>query len=182
MMIDNDIEKTIVGREEIVEIIDRLGKELTRDYKDKYPILVGILKGCIPFMSDLMKHLDFHLEIGYMDVSSYFGGLTGAVDVKIEMDLNMPVKGRHVLIAEDIVDSGRTLHAVIKLLEHRGAKSVKVVTLLDKPEGRKIDYVPAYIGVTIPKVFVVGYGLDYEGRYRNLPYVGLLKPEIYEND
>lgn len=178
-MLDRDIEKVVVSKDEIEDILLRLSKELTEDYAGKTPIMVGLLKGCIPFMSDLMKKLDFHLEVGYMDVSSYYGGLSGDVDVKIETDLNMSVKDRHVLIAEDIVDSGRTLTAVIRLLKHRGAKDVKVVTLLDKPEGRKVDLKPEYIGVTIPKVFVVGYGLDYDGRYRNLPYVGLLKPEIY---
>ncbi len=177
--LDKDIERTVVSEEEIGRIIERLKGELEHAYAGKCPIVVGLLKGCILFMSDLVQRLDFHLELAFMDVSSYYGGLHAAADVKIEKDIDMAVKDRHILIAEDIVDSGRTLRAVISLLEHRGAASVKVVTLLDKPEGRAIDYTPDFIGVRIPNVFVVGYGLDYEGRYRNLPYVGLLKPKIY---
>lgn len=179
MVLDQDIEKTLVSSEQIVKLVDTLSKEVTRDYADKYPIIVGLLKGCVPFMSDLIKKLDFHLEMGFMDVSSYHGGIESSADVKIEKDLSMPVKGRHILIAEDIVDSGRTLQAVIDLLKQRGAKTVEVVTMLDKPEGRVVPHSPKYIGVSIPKVFVVGYGLDYQERYRNLPYVGVLKPSIY---
>lgn len=179
MFLDQDIAQVLVSNTQIEKETKRLAEELSKDYKDKYPIVVGLLKGCIPFMSDLIKHLDFHLEMGFMDVSSYHGGTESTVDVKIEKDLSMPVKDRHILIAEDIVDSGRTLNAVINLLRSRGAKSIEVVTMLDKPKGRKIAYKPKYIGVTIPKVFVVGYGLDYQERYRNVPYVGILKPEIY---
>ncbi len=179
-MLEKDISETIVSRARIHSEIERLARELTEDYQDKCPIVLGLLKGCIPFLSDLVQKLDFHLELGFMDVSSYYGGLQAAAAVRIEQDLDMAVADRHVLIAEDIVDSGRTLKAVIDLLRHRGAKSVKVVTLLDKPAGRKEGYNPDYIGVEIPDVFVVGYGLDYEGLYRNLPFVGLLKPAIYE--
>ncbi len=180
MFLDQDIAQVLVSQTQIEKETKRLAAEVSNDYKDKYPIVVGLLKGCIPFMSDLIKHLDFHLEMGFMDVSSYHGGTESTVDVKIEKDLSMPVKDRHILIAEDIVDSGRTLNAVINLLRSRGAKSIEVVTMLDKPEGRKIDYKPKYIGVSIPKVFVVGYGLDYQERYRNVPYVGILKPKVYE--
>ncbi len=179
MVLDQDIEKTLVSAKEIEQLVDKLSREITKDYADKYPIVVGLLKGCIPFMSDLVKRLDFHLEMGFMDVSSYHGGIESSADVKIEKDLSMPVQDRHILIAEDIVDSGRTLQAVISLLKQRGAKSVEIVTMLDKPEGRVVPRAPKYVGVTIPKVFVVGYGLDYQERYRNLPYVGVLKPSIY---
>jgi len=179
-MLDKDIEKTLVSAERINEVTKRLAQAVTEEYKNKYPIIVGLLKGCIPFMGDLIKHLDFHLDVGFMDVSSYHGNTHATTDVKIEKDLNMPVKDRHILIAEDIVDSGRTLQAVIKLLKYRGARSVEVVTLLDKPEGRAIAYEPRFVGVTIPKLFVVGYGLDYQERYRNLPYVGILKESVYK--
>lgn len=178
-MLEKDIEKVLVNQQEIYDVVERLSVEVTKDYADKYPIVVGLLKGCMPFMSDFIKRLDFHIEVGFMDVSSYHGGTESTMDVKIEKDLDMPVKERHILIAEDIVDSGRTLQAVIGLLKTRGAKSVEVVTMLDKPEGRVIPYKPRYIGISIPKVFVVGYGLDYQERYRNLPYVGVLKPTIY---
>ncbi len=180
MVLDKDIAEVLVSQSKIAKETTRLAKEVSKDYHNQYPIVVGLLKGCMPFMSDLIKQLDFHMEVGFMDVSSYHGGTESTVDVKIEKDLNMPVNDRHVLIAEDIVDSGRTLKAVIDLLKARGAKTIEVVTMLDKPEGRKIKYKPKYIGITIPKVFVVGYGLDYQERYRNLPYVGVLKPKIYQ--
>lgn len=181
MELDKYIEKVLVSQEEIASVTKSLGKKLTEDYKGKKPLVVGLLKGCIPFMSDLIKHIDTNIELDFMDVSSYYGGIESTADVRIVKDLSVTVKDRHVLIAEDIVDSGRTLNAVIKLLEYRGAKDVKVVTLLNKPEGRLIEYVPEYIGVSIPKLFVVGYGLDYKEQLRNLPYVGVLKPEIYKN-
>lgn len=178
-MLDKDIERVLISQKEIKDIVESLGKTIVADYKDKFPIVLGLLKGCVPFMADLLKTLDMHLEIAFMNVSSYHGGIKSTGDVKIDMDLDTTVKGRHILIAEDIVDSGRTIQAVVDLLKYRGAKSVKVVTLMDKPTGRVIDFVPEYIGKTIPKAFVVGYGLDYEEKYRNIPYVGTLKPKIY---
>ncbi|MGM0435435.1 MAG: hypoxanthine phosphoribosyltransferase [Bacillota bacterium] len=181
MELDKYIEKVLVSQEKIASVTESLGKKLTEDYKGKKPLVVGLLKGCIPFMSDLIKHIDTNIELDFMDVSSYYGGIESTADVRIVKDLSVTVKDRYVLIAEDIVDSGRTLNSVIKLLEYRGAKEVKVVTLLNKPEGRLIEYVPEYIGVSIPKLFVVGYGLDYKEQLRNLPYVGVLKPEIYKN-
>jgi len=181
-MLEKDIEKKVLSEKEIVEVVSKLSKEITKDYQDKYPLLVGLLNGCVPFMSDFIKTLDFHLELGFMDVSSYFGGVQSQVDVKIIKDLDVSVQGRDILIVEDIIDSGRTLKAVSELLSHRGAKSVEVVTLLDKPSGREVDYVPKYKGKAIPSLFVVGYGLDYQERYRNLPYVGVLKPEIYSDE
>lgn len=178
-MLSKDIEKVLVSPTEIQSIVKRLGETLTDDYKDKFPLVIGLLKGCVPFMADLLKELDFPLEIDYMNVSSYHGGVESTGDVKIIMDVGTPVKNRHVLIAEDIVDSGRTIRAVAELLHYRGAKEVKIVTLLDKPTGRIVEMTPEYVGVNIPNAFVVGYGLDYEEKYRNLPYVGTLKPQIY---
>lgn len=178
-MLANDIERILVSKSEIKTIVERLGRELTIEYKDKFPLVIGLLKGCVPFMSDLLKELDFPLEIDYMNVSSYHGGVKSTGDVKIIMDVSTPVKDRCVLIAEDIVDSGRTIRSVAELLKYRGAKEVKIVTLLDKPSERLVDMTPEFVGVNIPNAFVVGYGLDYEERYRNLPYVGTLKPEIY---
>lgn len=178
-MLDKDILKVLVSNDEIKEITKRLGKELADDYKDKCPIVVGLLKGCIPFMGDLIKEMDIHMELEFMDVSSYHGGIESSGDVHIIKDMNIPVQGRHIILAEDIVDTGRTIKVVMDLLKYRGAESVSVVTLLDKPEGRIVSLDPEYIGVTIPKEFVVGYGLDYNEKYRNLPYVGVLKPEVY---
>jgi hypoxanthine phosphoribosyltransferase/bifunctional protein TilS/HprT len=130
-------------------------------------------------MGTLVQEIDIHLELGFMDVSSYHGGIQSSGDIKIEKDLGIPVDGRDIIIAEDIVDTGKTLNVVVNLLKYRGAKTVEVVTLLDKPAGRVVEFKPKYIGKTIPKEFVVGYGLDYDEKYRNLPYVGVLKEEVY---
>lgn len=170
----------LVTREEIQEACERLGKQITSDYKDKNPILLGLLKGCVPFMGDLAKEIDCKIQIGYMDVSSYNGTAEQSNEIKINKDINLSVEGRHILIAEDIVDTGNTLQKVIGLLEYRGAKSVEVVTLLNKEEGRQVRMKPKYIGVEIPNKFVVGYGLDWEDYYRNIPYVGVVRPELYK--
>jgi hypoxanthine phosphoribosyltransferase/bifunctional protein TilS/HprT len=175
----NDIEKILVSEQEIDEIAKKLGKELTEVYKDQYPIVVGLLKGCVPFMAKLINHIDTHVELGFMDVSSYHGGIESSGDVKIKKDLDVAVQDRHVIIAEDIVDTGRTIKVIMDLLKYRGAKSVSVVTLLDKPEGRVVKLDPEYIGRIVPNEFVVGFGLDYDEKYRNLPYVGVLKKEVY---
>jgi hypoxanthine phosphoribosyltransferase/bifunctional protein TilS/HprT len=178
-MLDKDIERVLVSTEEINQITRRLGKQLTEDYKDKFPLVIGLLKGCVPFMGNLITEMDIHLQLGFMDVSSYHGGIASSGDVKIEKDLGIAVQDRHIIITEDIVDTGRTIHVIMDLLKYRGAASVEIVTLLDKPAGRVVNLQPKYVGTTIPKEFVVGYGLDYDEKYRNLPYVGVLKPEVY---
>lgn len=180
-----DILQILVTESEIAQLAQKLGQKINEDYRDKHPILIGLLKGCVPFLSDLSRHIDLKVDMAYMSVSSYHGGIKSSGDVNIKMDLDISVHGRHVLIVEDIVDTGNTIVTIVELLKHRGALSVEIVTLLDKPEGRTKPYVPKYVGKTIPKLFVVGYGLDYEEYYRNLPYVGVLKPEVYstkEND
>jgi hypoxanthine phosphoribosyltransferase len=174
-----DIESILVTEQEIAQICKDLGRKITEDYQGKNPCLVGLLKGCVPFLSDLAKHIELPVEIQYMAVSSYHGGIQSSGDVKIKYDLEHPIAGRDIIIVEDIVDTGATLKTITELLLHRKAASVKVVTLLDKPAGRKVEFVPDYIGKTIPKKFVVGYGLDYNELYRNLPYVGVLKPSVY---
>jgi hypoxanthine phosphoribosyltransferase/bifunctional protein TilS/HprT len=179
-MLEKDIERILVDHDQIVEISKRLGHQITNDYKDKKPLMIGLLNGCLPFMAELMKHIDLYCEYELMSVQSYHGGTHSVGDVKITKDLDVSVEGRHVIIAEDIVDTGRTINVVKNLLEYRGAESVEVVTLLDKPEGRVEAFKPKYIGVTIPKLFVVGFGLDYEGYYRNTPYVGILKESVYK--
>jgi hypoxanthine phosphoribosyltransferase len=178
-MLEKDIEKVLVSKEEIVEVAEIMGKQLAEDYKDKFPLIIGLLKGCVPFMGYLITEMDIHLEVGFMDVSSYHGGIKSTGDVKILKDLGIPVHDRHIIITEDIVDTGKTIKVIKDLLMYRGAKSIKIATLLDKPEGRVVELVPEYIGKTIPNEFVVGFGLDYDEKYRNLPYVGVLKPEIY---
>ncbi len=178
-MLEKDIERVLVSKEEIIEVAETMGKQIAEDYKDKFPLVIGLLKGCVPFMGYLLTEMDIHLEVGFMDVSSYHGGIESTGDVKILKDLGIPVHDRHIIITEDIVDTGKTIKVIRDLLMYRGAKSVKIATLLDKPAGRIVNLVPEYIGKTIPKEFVVGFGLDYDEKYRNLPYVGVLKPEVY---
>ena len=177
----NDIERVLLIEENLQEKIKELAAQLEKDYQDKFPLTVGILKGAMPFMSDLLKRIDAHLEMDFMDVSSYGNSTVSSGEVKIIKDLNASVEGRDVLIIEDIIDSGLTLSYLADLFIYRKAKSVKIVTLLDKPTGRKVDIKPDYTGFVVPNAFVVGYGLDYAERYRNLPYIGVLKPEIYTN-
>lgn len=176
----NDIERVLFSQDELAGKTKELGKQLTIDYQDKNPLVVGILKGAMPFLSDLVKEMDIYLEMDFMDVSSYGNGTVSSGEVKIVKDLNTTVEGRDLLLVEDIIDSGRTLNYLIDMFKYRKARSVKIVTLLDKPEGRVIDIKADYVGFLVPNEFVVGYGLDYAERYRNLPYIGVLKPEIYE--
>ncbi|HEL2111432.1 TPA: hypoxanthine phosphoribosyltransferase [Streptococcus suis] len=178
-MLDKDIKKILVSEEEIIAKCKELGQILAKDYADKNPILVGILKGSIPFMAELMKHIDAHIETDYMVVSSYHGGTESSGTVKIIKDLDNSVAGRHIIFVEDIIDTGRTLKELKELFAFRQAESIKIATLLDKPEGRVVEIEPDYTCFTIPNEFVVGFGLDYDENYRNLPYVGVLKEEVY---
>lgn len=179
MTLRNDIDEILFSEEDIKEITKRLASELTRDYDGKNPVFVALLKGSIMFMGDLVKYVDTHLEMDFMDVSSYVGTKSTG-EVKILKDLSTSIEGRHVVIVEDIVETGATLNYIIDFLRSRKAESVEVVTLLDKPiPERKLEVDVKYIGTTIPEGFVVGYGLDFNENYRNLPYIGLLKPELY---
>jgi hypoxanthine phosphoribosyltransferase/bifunctional protein TilS/HprT len=179
-MLDNDIERVLVSEEEIKKIAETMGKQLSEDYKGKFPLVIGLLKGCVPFMGMLVTEMDIHVELAFMDVSSYHGGIESSGDVKISKDLDISVSGRDIIIAEDIVDTGRTIKVITELLKYRGAKSVKIATLLDKPAGRVVELTPEYVGKVIPKEFVVGFGLDFNEKYRNLPYVGVLKQSVYK--
>lgn len=176
------IERILVTEEEIIKRSKELGAVITQDYRDagKTPIVVGLLKGSVPFLAEIMKHIDLDIEIDFMDVSSY-DGAQSVGDVKINKDLDKSVKGESILLVEDIVDTGRTLKEVKKLLLHKGAADVKIVSLLDKPSRRVIEIQADYVGFEIPNEFVVGYGLDYDQKYRNLPYIGVLRPQVYEN-
>ncbi|MEZ7173460.1 hypoxanthine phosphoribosyltransferase [Sporosarcina sp. OR05] len=178
-MLQKDIEEILITEENIQEKIAELGAQLTADYQDKFPLAVGVLKGALPFMSDLIKRIDTYIELDFMDVSSYGNATVSSGEVKIVKDLNTSVEGRDVLIIEDIIDSGKTLNYLVDLFKYRKAKSIKIVTLLDKPTGRKVDLKADYVGFLVPDAFVVGYGLDYAEKYRNLPYIGVLKKEIY---
>ncbi|WP_240338487.1 hypoxanthine phosphoribosyltransferase [Peribacillus alkalitolerans] len=181
MTLQNDIEKVLISEEELQAKILELGTRLTDEYNDRFPLAIGVLKGAMPFMADLLKRVDTHLEMDFMDVSSYGNSTVSTGEVKIIKDLNTSVEGRDILIIEDIIDSGLTLSYLVELFRYRKAKSIKIVTLLDKPSGRKADIEADYVGFIVPDEFVVGYGLDYAERYRNLPYIGVLKPEIYSN-
>lgn len=181
-MLERDIEKTFYSEEQIQERVKALGAVISKDYEDKNPLVVGILKGAVPFLSDLVRSMDIHMEMDFMDVSSYGNATVSSGEVRILKDLSTVVEGRHILIVEDIIDSGRTLKYLVDLLKHRKAASVKIVTMLDKPEGRIVKMDADYIGFEVPNEFVVGYGLDYAEDYRNMPYIGILKPEIYENN
>ncbi|HEY8396158.1 MAG TPA: hypoxanthine phosphoribosyltransferase [Bacilli bacterium] len=176
---DSFVEEVLLDHKEIVEICKRLGEKITADYQGKRPILVGLLKGSVPFLAELIKHIKCELEIDFMQASSYEGTKSKGT-VMVIKDLITPVVGRHLLLVEDIVDTGLTLHEVMNLLQDRGAASIEIVTLLDKPSGRKLEITPKYIGHTIPNKFVIGFGLDYNEIYRNLDYIGVLKESVYK--
>ena len=181
MTINACIEEVLITHEMIVNKCEELGKRITKDYEGKTPILIGLLKGAIPFMAELMKHIECDMETDFIDVSSY-DGVESTGKIKILKDINTDINGRHILLIDDIIDTGLTLSEVIKLLKSRNALTVHTVTLVDKPEGRKVSgFEPQYVGYNIPNRFVVGFGLDYNELYRNLPYIGVLKKSVYEN-
>ena len=181
MRMDNDIEKILFTSEDIKTAVQKLGQKLTEDYQDKNPVVVGILRGAAPFMIDLIRAMDCYIEIDFMAVSSYGDDTESSGTVKIIKDLDTDVTDRHVLIVEDIIDSGRTAQALRKLFAAKNAASVKICSLLDKPERREVDVQADYVGINTPNEFVVGYGLDFCQQYRNLPYIGVLKPEVYQS-
>ncbi|MED0736377.1 hypoxanthine phosphoribosyltransferase [Aneurinibacillus thermoaerophilus] len=176
---DKDIEKVLFTEEEIAEKVRELGRILSKEYEGKNPLVICVLRGGAPFMTDLVRRMDIPLEMDFMAVSSYGASTQSSGVVRIMKDLDTSVEGRHVIIVEDIIDSGLTLSYLIDIIRRRNAASVKVVRLLDKPARRTVDLKPDYCGFEIPDAFVVGYGLDYAEKYRNLPYIGILKPEVY---
>ena len=175
----DDIEKILLSEEQIQKKIKELGAKISADYKDKNLLMVSILKGSVVFMADLMRQISLPSRIDFMSVSSYGTGVKTSGVVKIVKDLDIPLEGYDLLIVEDILDSGLTLHYIIDILLSRKPKSISICTLLDKPECRKVDVKTNYYGFEIPDQFVVGYGLDYDEKYRNLPFIGILRPEIY---
>ncbi len=177
-----DIERVLVSEEELKEITERLGKKISEDYKDKNLLLVSILKGSVLFMADLMRNITVPCKIDFMALSTYGSGTESSGRIRVNKDLDIFPEGYDVLIIEDILDSGRTLDYVIKnMLKSKNAKSVKICTLLDKPERRVADIKADYVGTSVPNAFVVGYGLDYDEKYRNLPFIGELKREVYSD-
>lgn len=177
---DKDIQEVLLTEQQLRQRIAELGEELTRDYEGKNPVIVGVLKGVVVFYADMIRQIKTHCEMDFMVLSSYEGtDSTGTAVLK--KDLNVDIKDRHVLILEDIFDTGNSLDFTVRKLRERGPASLKICTLLDKPERRRPDITlkADYVGFTIPNAFVVGYGLDYNEHYRNLPYVGILKSEVY---
>ncbi len=177
---DNCIERVLFSEEKIAEIVKNLGEQISKDYNGKKLLLVSVLKGSVVFMADLMRNITVPCEIDFMVVSSYGAGTKTSGNIKIIKDLNIDIADYDLLIVEDILDSGVTLSTLKKMLEGRKPASIKICTFLDKPERRKADIKADYCGFSVPDEFIVGYGLDFDEKFRNLPYVGVLKRECYE--
>ncbi len=180
-MLEQDIKKVLITEEEIRAKSKELGQILTEEYADKNPILIGVLKGSVPFLAELIKHIDTHIELEFMIVSSYHGGTQSTGQVNIIKDVDSDVTGRDLIFIEDIIDTGRTLKDLRELFLKRNPASIKIVTLVDKPEGRVVEIEADYTGFVVPNEFLIGFGLDYDENYRNLPYIGVLKEEVYNN-
>ncbi len=177
---ENDILNVLISKEELAKKVQEIGAQISKDYEGKNLMMVSVLKGSVVFMADLMRAVTVPAEIDFMSVSSYGSGAKTSGVVKIIKDLDIELAGRDLLIVEDILDSGLTLSYIKKILLERGPRSIKICTLLDKPERRKADIFADYSGFEVPDEFVVGYGLDFAEKYRNLPYIGVLKPSVYE--
>ena len=179
-MLQQDIQRTLFSQEEIDRRLDELAAEINRDYAGKEPMLISVLRGSFVFMADLTRKITLPCTVDFMAVSSYRKGTTSSGQVQITKDLSDDIEGKDILVVEDILDSGNTLSYLMKLLQARHPASIRLCTLLDKPERRVVPVQADYVGFTIPDEFVVGYGLDYAEKYRNLPYIGVLKPSVYE--
>lgn len=177
---NKDIKKILISEDQIRERSRELGAQITADYRDRTEplLLVALLRGSVPFLAELIKYIDLDIQVDFMDVSSYQG--TQSTDIRIIKDLDTSIKGMNILLVEDIIDTGKTIKEVVKTLLHKGANEVRIVALLNKPEGRKVDVNADYNGFEIENEFVVGFGLDFNQRYRCLPYVGVLKEECYQ--
>ena len=176
-----DVSEVVLSEQDIKDIVTRMGDAITADYKEKNPLVVAVLKGAVVFTADIMRAIKCPIAVDFMAVSSYGDGVKSSGVVRIVKDLDTKIEGRDVLIVEDILDSGLTLSYLIRMLEARGANSVKVAAFLVKDvEGKKPAVHPEYVGAHVPDEFIVGYGLDYAERYRNLPYIGVLKSELYK--
>ncbi|MDK2813149.1 MAG: hypoxanthine phosphoribosyltransferase [Clostridiales bacterium] len=178
-MMQDDVKKVLLSEEELHAKVAEMGALVTQDYEGKNLLLVTVLKGAVIFLADLMREIKQPAEIDFMVVSSYGSGVKSSGVVKIVKDLDINLEGKDILIVEDILDSGMTLDYIKNILQDRNPASIRICTLLDKPARRKVDLQADYVGFTIPDEFVIGYGLDYDEKYRNLPYIGVLKPEVY---
>lgn len=179
MSMHDDVKYTLYTEQDIQEMVDRMGEQITEDYKDKELLVIPILKGSSVFAADLIRKIDVPCELDFMVVSSYGNGTETTGKVIIKKDVSVSIEGKDVLLVEDIFDSGVTLTRLKEELSKRNPKSLRLCTLLDKPERRRCNTIPDYIGCKVPDEFIVGYGLDYAEKYRNLPYIGVLKPEVY---
>ncbi|MBS4871040.1 MAG: hypoxanthine phosphoribosyltransferase [Atopobium sp.] len=176
-----DIEEILLDEQDIKDIVNKVGAEITRDYADKNPLVIAVLRGAVVFMADIMRAIECPLSIDFMAVSSYGDGVKSSGVVRIVKDLDTKIEGRHVIIVEDVLDSGLTLSYLVRMLQSRNPASIEIAAFLVKDiEGKRPAIDPRYVGTHVPDKFVVGYGLDYAERYRNLPFVGVLKPCVYE--
>lgn len=176
-----DIQEILLDEQDIKDIVKKVGAEITRDYADKNPLVIAVLRGAVVFMADIMRAIECPLSIDFMAVSSYGDGVKSSGVVRIVKDLDTKIEGRHVIIVEDVLDSGLTLSYLVRMLKSRNPASIEIAAFLVKDiEGKRPAIDPRYVGTHVPDKFVVGYGLDYAERYRNLPYVGVLKPSVYE--
>lgn len=178
---NNDIKKVLYTQDQVDHRLDEMATTLTNKYQDEFPILVSVMTGAMVFTTDIMRRLNFKLNVDYVDVSSYEDGSESTGKVKLVQDLTHDIAGRPVIIMEDIIDTGHTLKYLADILANRGAKSIEICSFLDKPDRREADVEADYVGFKVPNEFIVGYGLDYNGLYRNLPFVGILKRAVYEN-
>ena len=179
MLLEKDIQEVLFTREELEKRVRELAAQITADYRGKEILLISVLRGSFVFMADQCRFIDLDCTVDFMAVSSYGSGTSSTGQVQITKDLSGDISGKHVVVVEDILDSGNTLSYLLKLLEQRKPASIRLCTLLDKPERRTKPVEVSYCGFTIPDAFVVGYGLDYDEHYRGLPYIGILKPEVY---
>ena len=177
---DDIVKYVLVSEEEIKELTKKLGEKISADYAGKQLVVVGMLKGAMPFMMDLIKNITIPVEMDFIQTSSYHGGTTSSTAVMFKKDIDTNVVEKHVLLVDDVVDTAKTITKVLEIFKGRGAQSIELCCLLDKPEGRVVPYEAKYVGKTIPNEFVIGYGLDYNEYYRNLPYVAVVKEEVYK--
>jgi hypoxanthine phosphoribosyltransferase len=175
----SDVKKVLITSQEIEDKVREIGARITEDYKGEKPLLIGILRGAVVIMSDLMRHIDLQCELDFMDISSYGTGTSSSGVVRILKDLEEDITDRHVLIVEDIIDTGLTLSYLLRSLQARKPASLEICALLSKPSRRRAELDVRYLGFEVPDEFVVGYGLDYAGAYRNLPDICVLKPEVF---
>ncbi len=175
-----DIKEILINEQQIDAKCKELGEIITKEYQGKKPILITVLKGAVVFLADIIRYIDLPLEMDFMVISSYGSGTRSPGNIKIVKDIDISLEGKDILIIEDILDSGQTLYHITQMFQSRNPASIKICTLLDKPCRRKADIKSDYIGFEVPDEFVVGYGLDYDERFRNLPYIGILHPEVYE--